>query len=243
MKQTKHNPAATETTHQRRADCTTAVDRTTASPSVKGLNELIAQGRQFSTIYADVPWSYDNKASRGAADNHYPTLTVEQIAALPIRQLATDSAHLHLWTTNAFLFDAKRVIEAWGFIYKSALIWVKPQLGLGNYYRNAHEYMLLGCRGRRRFRRADCKSWIEAPRTRHSRKPPEVRQLIESVSYPPYLELFAREVTAGWYAWGNEVPGYLYKPDESSTDDFGQAHRHSEGLWDAVDLDGCAESS
>src|SRR5262245_52721300 len=83
------------------------------------LDDLVERGCKFRTIYADPPWHYTNAASRGAAQNHYDTMTVEEIAGLPVQQLAASESHLHLWTTNAFLFEAKQVIEAWGFTYKS----------------------------------------------------------------------------------------------------------------------------
>lgn len=169
------------------------------------LSELIANGARYGTIYADPPWQYRNQSSNGAAANHYETLAVEEIAALPIEKLAADAAHLHLWTTNAFLFDARAIIEAWGFEYRSCFVWVKPDLGVGNYWRVSHEYLLLGVRGPAPFRRHDKRSWMEVKRTRHSEKPQEIRGLIESVSPGPRIELFARKRCAGWTCWGTEV--------------------------------------
>ena len=110
-----------------------------ALPSiVRNLGVLLEQGARFSTIYADPPWPYSNRASRGAAENHYRTMPLEAICDEPVEQLAADNAHLHLWSTNAFLREAFDVIEAWGFQYKSCLIWTKPQLGMGNYWRVSH---------------------------------------------------------------------------------------------------------
>ncbi|MCA9201250.1 MAG: hypothetical protein KDA87_27100, partial [Planctomycetales bacterium] len=85
--------------------------------------------------------SYDNKAARGAADKHYATMSLEEICRLPVTQLVTENAHLHLWTTNGFLREAFDVIEAWGFDFKSCLVWIKPQLGMGNYWRVSHEFL------------------------------------------------------------------------------------------------------
>lgn len=135
-------------------------------------------------------------------------MSVDDIAALPIRLLGADDAHLHLWTTSSFLFDSKRIIEAWGFEYKSSFVWVKPAIGLGNYWRCAHEFLLLGIRGNTPFRNRAVRSWLEAPRLRHSEKPEAVRGLIEAVSPGPYLELFARRATAGWSVWGNQVSAH-----------------------------------
>lgn len=166
---------------------------------------LCESGKKFRTIYADPPWQYGNQVTRASTNNHYRTMTVDEIAALPIHLLADNEAHLHLWTTNGFLFDAKQVIEAWGFEYKSCFVWVKPQMGIGNYWRVSHEFMLLGVRGGLGFRDKAQKSWIEEKRTRHSQKPESVRYIIEKVSEPPYLELFGRQASCGWTTWGNQV--------------------------------------
>jgi N6-adenosine-specific RNA methylase IME4 len=170
------------------------------------LDELIAQRRRFGTIYADPPWRYDNVASRGAAANHYGTLSVDELIALPVRQLAADDAHLHLWTTNAFLFDCPRLFDAWGFEFRTTFIWTKPGLGVGNYWRNSHEIMLTAVRGRAlEFRDHSLRSWLECDRGRHSAKPEQVRNYIERASPPPYLELFGRWEVRGWTVWGDQV--------------------------------------
>lgn len=118
------------------------LDRRRAAPSiVDDLSRLAMEGYRFQTILADPPWRYANTASRGAAENHYSTMTVEAICAEPVSQLVADNAHLHLWTTNGFLEPAFRVIRAWGFEYKSCLVWVKPNIGLGNYWRLSHEFL------------------------------------------------------------------------------------------------------
>ena len=172
---------------------------------VADLAELQEGDKRFACIYADPPWQYDNRGTRASADKHYPTMSVEEICALPITELAADNAHLHLWATNGFLFEAPRVMEAWGFQYKSCLIWVKPQMGIGNYWRVSHEFLLLGVRGSCKFRNKSAMSWVRANRTRHSRKPEKVRKLVEKVSHGPYLELFARQAAKGWTAYGNEL--------------------------------------
>jgi N6-adenosine-specific RNA methylase IME4 len=172
---------------------------------VADLEELVRCGRTFGTIYADPPWEYGNRATRGAAARHYRTLTVEQIARLPVANLAAEAAHLHLWTTNAFLFAAEQVIRAWGFEYKSCFVWTKPTVGLGNYWRVAHEFLLLGVRGKCPFRNRGQRSWQCIPGGEHSAKPERVRQLIELVSPGPYLELFARRRFPGWLVWGDQV--------------------------------------
>jgi N6-adenosine-specific RNA methylase IME4 len=178
-----------------------------AGETVASLHELVDRGRRFPTIYADPPWPYQNQASRAAVVNHYPTMSVSDICAEPVSQLAEQNAHLHLWTTNAFLQDAFHVIDAWGFKFKSCLIWVKNEIGLGNYWRVSHEFLLLGVRGKLTFRDRTLTSWIQASRTIHSRKPATVRLLVERASPPPYLELYGREElpNSAWTVYGNQV--------------------------------------
>lgn len=175
---------------------------------VEDLNQLA--GQEFGCIYADPPWKYNNQGTRAATSNHYQTMTVDEIAAEPVSDLAADNCHLHLWTTNAFLFDAKQVMEAWGFGYKSVLIWVKPQMGIGNYWRVSHEFLLFGTRGKAPFRDRGQKSWIEVSRTKHSKKPDEVRKKIEKVSPGPYLELYGRKPIRDWVVYGDQIEGTLF---------------------------------
>lgn len=182
-------------------------------PSIVGsLSQLVESGCQFPTIYADPPWQYRNRSSRAAAENHYPTLSLEDICRQPVAELVAPNAHLHLWTTNAFLADAFQVMKAWGFVYKSCFIWVKDKLGLGNYWRVSHEFLLLGVRGRLTFRERTVSSWRLCRRTRHSRKPDAVRTLIEQVSPGPYLELYGREELprSQWTVYGNAVERRLF---------------------------------
>lgn len=181
------------------------------SGAVSNLAELVQRGLRYGCIYADPPWAYSNKATRANVEDEYKsTMTVDEICQEPVAQLAADDCHLHLWTTNAFLFDAKRVMEAWGFEYKSCFVWVKPQMGIGNYWRVSHEFMLLGIRGKPEFRRRDCMSWGQFDRTAHSKKPRDVRAIVESVSPGPYLELYGRETVPNWMVYGNEVSRTLF---------------------------------
>jgi len=194
-----------------------AVLHTMPSPSdspsiVRDLATLVECRAKFSTVYADPPWPYSNTSSRGAAENHYRTMTLADIRNEPVKDLVADQAHLHLWTTNAFLREAFDVIRDWGFQYKSCLIWVKPQLGMGNYWRVSHEYLLLGVRGNLPFRDHTFRSWKLAHRTVHSRKPFLFRGLIEQVSPGPYLELYGREEQprSQWTVYGNQVERRLF---------------------------------
>lgn len=162
------------------------------------------QGETFSCIYADPPWSYQNQGTRASTDNHYETLTVGELCEIDVGSLAAPQAHLHLWTTNAFLFECPRIFEAWGFEFKSGFIWVKSTMGLGNYWRNSHEYLLLAVRGGMVAQSRDLMSWMESPRARHSEKPERVREFVERLSPGPYLELFGRRKARGWTVFGNE---------------------------------------
>ena len=165
--------------------------------NVLDLEALANSGKKFGCIYIDPPWRVDKVP--------YPTMDIAEIAELPIAKLASDTSHVHLWTIDQYYSDGKDLLRKSGFEYKSTLVWVKPQLGRGPYWRSSHEYLLLGVRGGLPFRAHDVKSWIEAERTRHSAKPEIIREILERVRPGPYLELFARNNRPGWTCWGNEI--------------------------------------
>ncbi len=181
---------------------------------ITDLDDLLTTGQRFGCLYADPPWQYDDQPPSSGAAKHYATLSVEALCALPVQALAAPEAHCHLWVTNAFLFEAQHLLAAWGFVYKSTFIWVKPHLGTGHYWRNSHEMLLLGVRGGLTAHNQKLRSWLEAPRDRHSAKPERVRDLVEQLSPGPYLELFGRAAVPGWTVWGNEclpTTGRLFK--------------------------------
>jgi len=185
-------------------DSTAVQVKLDAPKSVVSLEEL--PRNHFGCVYADPPWQYGNQGTRAATDNHYQTMTIADLCAMPVESLVADDAHLHLWTTNAFIQEAFKVIEAWGFEYRSMFIWVKPQMGIGNYWRVSHEIMLLGIRGdAKRFNDRSLKSWAEVDRTKHSAKPESVRQMVEKASAGPYLEMFGRKLVKGWTVFGNQI--------------------------------------
>jgi N6-adenosine-specific RNA methylase IME4 len=169
--------------------------------------------RRYAIIYADPPWKFEaydlESGIDRAAETHYPTLATEEICGLPVANLATPDAALLLWTTPAHLPDALRVIEAWGFEYRTQIVWVKPSGGLGYWVRNQHEILLIAARGNMRSPPEGSRppSVITAPRREHSQKPDEAYELIER-AYPelPKIELFARNAREGWSAWGNQAP-------------------------------------
>jgi N6-adenosine-specific RNA methylase IME4 len=177
-----------------------------ATIALTRLDDLIDSGLKFGTIYVDPPWLYDNQGTRAATRNHYNGLTVEQIAALPVMMLAAHDAHLHLWTTNAFLFACPKIFDAWGFEFRSSFVWVKKQMGIGNYWRNSHELLLTAVRGdAKSFAVSNLQSWILTGRGPHSAKPDQVRSMLEQASPAPRLELFGRREVKGWTVWGDQV--------------------------------------
>jgi N6-adenosine-specific RNA methylase IME4 len=178
-----------------------------------------AAGRRFGAILADPPWQFQNKTGKVAPEHRrlsrYATLTLDDIKALPVAQMAADVAHLYLWVPNALLPEGLAVMQAWGFRYKSNLVWHKVRKdggsdgrGVGFYFRNVTELVLFGVRGRNARTLAAGRrqvNYVSSRKREHSRKPDELYPLIEACSPGPYLELFARGVRPGWTAWGNEA--------------------------------------
>lgn len=177
----------------------------------------------YSAIVADPPWRYRTRQGITArtshhttvAEEHYSTMTNDEIAALPVADLAADNAHLYLWTTNPKLYGQRKrgelgpveIMEAWGFRYVTLLTWIKKgALGMGFYFRGETEHVLFGVRGdlgipvEKRL-----VNWFEAPKTGHSRKPNKFFEIVHHVSPGPYLELFSREPRLGWDSWGKGV--------------------------------------
>lgn len=175
------------------------------------LTDDLAQfdGLKFSAIYADPPWAYSNQSTRAATDNHYGTMSIDALCQMPVKDLSADECHLHLWTTNAFLREAFDVIDAWGFGYKSTAVWCKPQIGIGNYVRVSHEFVLIAVKGDcKSFKQRNIRSWFEADRTKHSSKPDYWRKVVEDNSPDGLrLELFGRERVPGWHIFGNQISG------------------------------------
>lgn len=166
--------------------------------------------RRYKTIYADPPW-YEHGGIACGANRHYSLLKTKHIAALPVQGLAhPDGCHLYLWATNNFLRDAFDVMAAWGFKYITTITWFKDSFGIGQYYRGTTEHCLFGRRGQPPYKIIEGKraqgvtGFVEAKRE-HSVKPERMRHMIELVSYEPRIELFAREVRAGWDCWGHGV--------------------------------------
>ncbi len=176
---------------------------------------------QFATILADPPWRFQNRTGKVAPEHtrlrRYETMSEREICDMPVAAHAEDASHLYLWVPNALLREGLAVMDAWGFTYKTNLVWYKVRKdggpdgrGVGFYFRNVTELVLFGVRGRLRTLPPG-RSQVNLLATRkreHSRKPSSMYELIRNCSPGPYLELFAREQVAGWTQWGYEVESY-----------------------------------
>lgn len=175
--------------------------------------------KKYKTIYADPPWQFTNRTGKVAPEhkrlNRYATMKLEDIMALPVSDAATEKSHLYLWVPNALLPDGLAVMKAWGFEYKTNIIWEKVRKdgfpdgrGVGFYFRNVTEVLLFGIKGSGNRTLSPGRSQvnlIRAMKHEHSRKPNEFIQLIEQCSPGPYLELFARGSRENWDTWGNQA--------------------------------------
>lgn len=181
-----------------------------------------ARGRTFSTILADPPWRFINRTGKMAPEHRrlsrYDTMTLEEISALPVKQISTEPAHLYLWVPNALLPEGIQVLRAWGFEYKSNIVWHKIRKdggsdgrGVGFYFRNVTELVLFGVRGKNARTLPPGRrqvNMIETRKREHSRKPDELYPLIEACSPAPYFELFARGTRRNWTSFGNQSEDY-----------------------------------
>jgi N6-adenosine-specific RNA methylase IME4 len=154
----------------------------------------------FRVIVVDPPWTYEI----GGNSLPYPTLSIDEIKALPVPDLAEADCVLWLWTTNAHQRVAYDVLDAWGFQYKNTLTWVKDQIGTGHWLRGQTEHCLLAARGKPTFQAPSQGNAIHAPRRQHSRKLDEFYSLVEATSPGSRVELLSREPRKGWSAWGAE---------------------------------------
>jgi N6-adenosine-specific RNA methylase IME4 len=191
-----------------------------SNSSSSAADDLLACGfplHSFGTVLADPPWRFTNRTGKMAPEHHrlsrYPTLSLQEIAALPLAPLVQPTSHLYLWVPNALLAEGLEVMQRWGFTYKTNLVWYKirrdggpDRRGVGFYFRNVTELVLFGVRGRLRTlapgRRQE--NLISSQKQEHSRKPDAFYDLIECCSPGPYLELFARHSRPGWHQFGNE---------------------------------------
>jgi len=177
---------------------------------------------KFGTILADPPWQFTNQTGKIAPENkklkRYKTMDLEEIKSLPVERVASKRSHLYLWVPNALLKEGLEVMEAWGFKYKTNIIWNKVRKdgepdgrGVGFYFRNTTEIVLFGTRGTKVRTLKPGRTQVNMIRTKkreHSRKPDELYKIIEKCSWGPYLELFARGTRKKWTSWGNQSKKY-----------------------------------
>src|SRR5271165_1031865 len=176
-------------------------------------------GRRFGTLLADPPWQFQNRTGKIAPEHkrlsRYGTLNLDEIKSIPAHRSAANVCHLYLWVPNALLAEGLRVMEAWGFQYKSNIVWRKIRKdggsdgrGVGFYFRNVTEIVLFGVRGKNARTLQPGRTqvnYLETRKREHSRKPDEIYPIIEACSPGPRIELFARGVRPGWAVWGNEA--------------------------------------
>jgi N6-adenosine-specific RNA methylase IME4 len=182
-------------------------------------------GRKFGTILADPPWQFQNRTGKVAPEHkrlsRYGTLKLDEIKTLPVAAASADVSHLYLWVPNALLPEGIAVMQAWGFQYKSNLVWHKIRKdggsdgrGVGFYFRNVTELILFGVRGKNARTLGPGRTqvnYLSSRKREHSRKPDEQYKIIETCSKGPYLELFARGQRKGWVTWGNQADD-AYQP-------------------------------
>lgn len=200
-----------------------------------------AGARKFATVLADPPWRFVNRTGKMAPEHRrlarYSTLDTEAICSLPVGDLCAPTAHLYLWVPNALLPEGLEVLRAWGFAYKSNIVWHKIRKdggsdgrGVGFYFRNVTELLLFGVRGKNARTLAPGRSQVNMMQTRkreHSRKPDEQYDIIESCSTGPYLEMFGRGTRRGWITWGNQADD-SYQPTWTTYTHNSRADRQRE---------------
>jgi len=186
------------------------VDRIEKLEKINDANRPLNAGLgKFNIILADPPWQYEHTISDSRMiENQYPTMGIDEIIALPVQTISEDDAVIFLWATTPMLKKGIQVLDAWGFEYRTAMVWIKPSIGPGWWVRNRHEHLLIGTRGNVPTPKAENKpdSVIEAPREEHSKKPEIIYSIIENM-YPTLskIELFSRQKRDGWSAWGNQA--------------------------------------
>ena len=201
-------------------------NRFMTSNSANPGRDLLAEieGQRYGSILADPPWQFMNRTGKMAPEHkrlsRYGTMDLAAICALPVAELSLPTSHLYLWVPNALLPEGLQVVRAWGFAYKSNIVWHKLRKdggsdgrGVGFYFRNVTEIVLFGVRGKNARTLEPGRRQVNYVGTRkreHSRKPDELYSIIEACSPGPRLEMFARGVRSGWTGWGDQATdGYV----------------------------------
>lgn len=205
----------------------------------------LASDKRFSTVLADPPWRFKNRTGKMAPEHRrlsrYETMDLDGICSLPVESLLADTAHLYLWVPNALLPEGLRVLSAWGFNYKTNIVWNKVRKdggpdgrGVGFYFRNTTEMILFGVRGKNARTLSPGRSQVNVIRSvkrEHSRKPDEAYELIERCSPGPFLEMFARGTRKNWTSWGNQADNYY--PDWATYANHSQQASQQDSLFES----------
>lgn len=192
----------------------------TINPATELLD--LVNGRKFQTVLADPPWRFTNRTGKMAPEHRrlsrYATMELSEIMELPVADIVQEPAHLYLWVPNALLPDGIEVLRAWGFEYKSNIVWHKIRKdggsdgrGVGFYFRNVTELVLFGVRGKNARTLAPGRrqvNLVASQKREHSRKPDELYDVIEACSRGPFIELFGRDTRNGWVGWGSQADNY-----------------------------------
>lgn len=171
--------------------------------------------KKYKTILADPPWLFEKgywDRSQSKPDSHYPCMKTKDICDMvyDLRSFMDNPSHLYLWTPSRHLMDgdAIEVCKAWGYEPMNIITWCKPQISLGYYFRNSSEHLIFAIRGKGLQTKDRTQgTWFETDRLKHSQKPDDFYEIIEKMSFPPYLELFARRRRIGWTSLGFEIDG------------------------------------
>lgn len=225
--------------------------KTTNDAAAQDLLKMVGN-KKFRTILADPPWQFQNRTGKMAPEHkrltRYGTMSLEEIMQLPVASMLADTAHLYLWVPNALLPEGLKVLEAWGFKYKSNIVWHKVRKdggpdgrGVGFYFRNTTELLLFGVKGKDARTLAPGRKQVNIIRTQkreHSRKPDEAYEIIEACSPGPFLELFARGSREGWSTWGNQAEDYY--PTWPTYSNHSQSQKNIRPIDTDIQLTGAA---
>lgn len=215
----------------------------TLEETIKNFREF-TKGKKYRTIYADPPWQFTNRTGKMAPEhkrlNRYSTMKLEDIKNLPVSEVADEKSHLYLWVPNALLPEGLEVMKAWGFEYKTNIVWEKIRKdgfpdgrGVGFYFRNVTEILLFGIKGNNNRTLQAGRSQVNLIRSmkrEHSRKPDEFISLIENCSSAPYLEIFARGNRSNWDMWGNQATED-YEPTWTTYSNHTVSNKKKDGVF------------
>jgi len=205
-------------------------------PSEEAVNANVTELRKYQTLVVDPPWQFHRQSN--SVRPPYGLLDLETIKGFSISKMVAENSHLYLWVPNAMVGEGYEVMKAWGFEYKTMLVWVKHQMGVGNYYRNSTEPILFGVKGRLPPLRRNARTWFFADRREHSRKPDEFYRIVETMSPGPRIDVFSRERRPGWDQFGNQCDFFnSAKGDQNDRDEINETGR-SGAVSGGVEVDG-----